>query len=165
MFKWFNSQRPRPSGDAPQRWFFFEVLEKNGATRYHAVQGVSYAGALRGVQKRYPDMESCRPLPRREYHMKREAQHKKSRPTPETNDEPRHLNRRDPAELAHAKALGLTGRVTLTEIRTRYREQIAQYHPDKVSHLGPELREVAEKRTREIMDAWQFFKTKYGAGD
>ncbi|MFP2912182.1 J domain-containing protein, partial [Pyxidicoccus sp. 3LFB2] len=35
------------------------------------------------------------------------------------------------------------------------RALIAQYHPDKVAHLAPEFHELAERRTREILDAWE----------
>ncbi|BBO66936.1 hypothetical protein DSCA_08660 [Desulfosarcina alkanivorans] len=39
-------------------------------------------------------------------------------------------------------------------IRAAYRRLAAQYHPDKVQHLGKELRALAEKRFREIQQAY-----------
>ena len=41
------------------------------------------------------------------------------------------------------------------EIRRAYRELLAQYHPDKVAHLGPELRETAHRKTLEIRKAYE----------
>jgi DnaJ-domain-containing protein 1 len=31
-----------------------------------------------------------------------------------------------------------------------YRQRMAEYHPDKVAHLGPELRELAEGKATEF---------------
>ena len=41
------------------------------------------------------------------------------------------------------------------EIAAAYRAKAAQYHPDKVAHLAPEFHSLAERRTREILDAWE----------
>jgi len=46
-------------------------------------------------------------------------------------------------------------------IRKKYKELIAKYHPDKVQHLGVEFQEIAEKKTKEIMEAYDFFRKKY----
>ena len=55
----------------------------------------------------------------------------------------------------------LKGQVTKTEIRKKYLELISKYHPDKVSDLGKELVELAEKKTKEINMAFEWFKKKY----
>lgn len=57
--------------------------------------------------------------------------------------------------------LKLKGKVTKTMIRQKYIELIAQYHPDKVDGLGPELKELANRKTQEINTAYQWMKTKY----
>ena len=57
--------------------------------------------------------------------------------------------------------LGLSGKITLSEVRNRYRELVFQYHPDKVNHLGPKLREVAEQQMTEINEAFEYFKRRY----
>ena len=45
----------------------------------------------------------------------------------------------------------------------RYSEAlIIQYHPDKVAHLAPEFRALAEARTREIMEAWEQLQEQLG---
>ncbi len=41
------------------------------------------------------------------------------------------------------------------EIRHAYQTLIAQYSPDKVASLGPELRELCERKSREINAAYQ----------
>lgn len=58
--------------------------------------------------------------------------------------------------------LGLSGRVTTGEIKAAYRNEIAKYHPDKVTHLAPEFREMARIRTRRIRAAYEYFRGKYG---
>jgi len=60
-----------------------------------------------------------------------------------------------------AAILGLNGRVTLGEIKAAYRNEIAKYHPDKVTHLAPEFREMARIRTRRIRAAYEYFRGKY----
>ena len=46
-------------------------------------------------------------------------------------------------------------------IKTVYRKKIAQYHPDKVSAMGPEIREVAEQKAKEINEAYEHFRKKH----
>lgn len=42
---------------------------------------------------------------------------------------------------------------TMRQIRTAYLEQVKQYHPDKVSHLGAKLIRLAEETTAELNQA------------
>lgn len=51
--------------------------------------------------------------------------------------------------------LGVEPTATDAEVKKAYRERIAAYHPDKVAALGPELREVAEQKTRQINLAYE----------
>lgn len=57
--------------------------------------------------------------------------------------------------------LGLPSNKTSDNIKNRYRELVMQYHPDRVAHLGPKLKEVAEQQMKEINEAYNFFKSKY----
>jgi uncharacterized membrane protein YkvA (DUF1232 family) len=41
------------------------------------------------------------------------------------------------------------------EIKKAYRELANKYHPDKVVHLGDEFRDLAEKRFKEIEEAYR----------
>lgn len=59
-----------------------------------------------------------------------------------------------PPEEPH-EVLGVRRDAAPEEIRKAYRELIAQYHPDKVAHLGPDLRETANRKTLEIQRAYE----------
>ncbi|RMF96827.1 MAG: DUF1232 domain-containing protein [Candidatus Schekmanbacteria bacterium] len=41
------------------------------------------------------------------------------------------------------------------EIKKAYREMLAKYHPDKVSHLGEELQKLAHEKVIEIKKAYE----------
>jgi curved DNA-binding protein CbpA len=56
----------------------------------------------------------------------------------------------DPYEV-----LGVPRNATRDQIRTSYKRMMALYHPDKVSHLGPELQEVAQLKARELNRAYE----------
>jgi len=40
------------------------------------------------------------------------------------------------------------------QIKAAYHRQISQYHPDKVAHLGADLRALAEEKTKNIQQAY-----------
>ncbi|HPJ93507.1 MAG TPA: DnaJ domain-containing protein [Deltaproteobacteria bacterium] len=54
--------------------------------------------------------------------------------------------------------LGISKGASEEEIRKAYTKLANQYHPDKVQHLGEEFRELAEKRFKEIQQAYQQLK-------
>jgi hypothetical protein len=58
--------------------------------------------------------------------------------------------------------LGLLPEATLAEAKRAWRALIIQYHPDKVAHLAPEFRALAETRTRELMEAWEQLQEQLG---
>jgi DnaJ like chaperone protein len=51
--------------------------------------------------------------------------------------------------------LDISAEASTEEIRAAYRQLLSQYHPDKVASLGPELRELAKRKTQDIIDAYQ----------
>ena len=53
------------------------------------------------------------------------------------------------------QVLGVKRGTSQEEIREAYLSLIKQYHPDRVSHLGPELRELASQKAQEINRAYQ----------
>lgn len=61
-----------------------------------------------------------------------------------------------------AEMLGISGDITMKQIRTAYRQKIAEYHPDKVAALGPKLRDLAEVESKRLNVAYQYFEEKYG---
>ena len=50
--------------------------------------------------------------------------------------------------------LGVTRDATRDEIVRAYREQLKRYHPDRVADLGPELQEVAHRKTIDLQRAY-----------
>jgi len=67
-----------------------------------------------------------------------------------------------PSDNRSAKILGLSGKASMREIRSAYRKKIAEYHPHKVAHLGPKLQKLAEKESKQINEAYNYFEEKYG---
>ena len=63
--------------------------------------------------------------------------------------------------LVALSAFDLEESVTFEHVRSAYRELVKGYHPDKVAHLGPDLRRVAEARTKEINCAYRVLETFY----
>src|SRR6056297_1608349 len=64
--------------------------------------------------------------------------------------------RRDPSGRPNNPyaVLGLKPNANRDEIHAAYRELVQKYHPDKVSHLGEEFQEMAQKRFVEIQNAY-----------
>ncbi|VBB44242.1 DnaJ domain protein [uncultured Desulfatiglans sp.] len=56
------------------------------------------------------------------------------------------------------EVLGVERNAGQDEIRSAYRRLAAQYHPDKLSHLGQEFQALAEKRFKEIQEAYETLK-------
>ena len=72
--------------------------------------------------------------------------------------------REDPRDVASAlSTFGLEESATFDQVRSAYRELVKGYHPDKVAHLGPDLRRVAEAKTKEINSAYRVLETFYAA--
>lgn len=65
-------------------------------------------------------------------------------------------------EDRYYEILGLTPGATFEQIKAAYRKLSMQYHPDKVNHLGEEFRRVAEEKMKELNEAYQFFRKKFG---
>jgi DnaJ-domain-containing protein 1 len=57
---------------------------------------------------------------------------------------------RDPWQV-----LGISRGTSKDEARKAFRALVTQYHPDKVAHLAPEFQELAERKTRELLEAWE----------
>jgi hypothetical protein len=59
------------------------------------------------------------------------------------------------SKLDPYKVLGVHRGASIDEIKAAYRELAAKYHPDKVNHLGDEFKVMAEKKFKEIQEAYQ----------
>ena len=51
--------------------------------------------------------------------------------------------------------LGVDRTASVETIKKAYRELVNKYHPDKVDHLGEEFKALAEKRFKQIQQAYQ----------
>jgi preprotein translocase subunit Sec63 len=64
-------------------------------------------------------------------------------------------------EEEYRQILGLAPGDSPAAIRKKYKDLLSKYHPDKVQHLGIEFQDMAEKKTKAIMEAYEFFRKKY----
>ncbi len=56
--------------------------------------------------------------------------------------------------------LGVNRGASTGEIKNAYRKLANKYHPDKVDHLGEEFKELAEKKFKDIQEAYQKLTAK-----
>jgi DnaJ-domain-containing protein 1 len=52
------------------------------------------------------------------------------------------------------QVLGVPPTASILDIKTAYRLRISLYHPDRVAGLGEELQQLAEKKAKEINEAY-----------
>ena len=64
-------------------------------------------------------------------------------------------------EKHFAQILKLQSPYAFEEVRQAYKEQMKQYHPDQVDHLGPDLKDLANRMTKDINEAYAFFERKF----
>lgn len=57
-------------------------------------------------------------------------------------------------ELPWNLVLGVTASANRAEIVAAYKQKISQYHPDKVANMGEEIRDLADRRSKEINAAY-----------
>ncbi len=97
------------------------------------------------------------------------AQSDGARARPNDRSEEPHAEPRSESRTAGPKAwhevLGVAPSASLPEIRSAYRSLMSQYHPDKVASLGPELRDLAERKSREITQAYREVTTSRGTAE
>ena len=58
------------------------------------------------------------------------------------------------------KVLEIDRGASQDDIKRAYRQLAGKYHPDKVEHLGDEFKVLAEKRFKEVQQAYQELKLK-----
>jgi hypothetical protein len=68
------------------------------------------------------------------------------------NEEPRKNTASAPGDPY--TVLGIARDASPEEIKTAYRQLANKYHPDKVSHLGDEFTDIADRRFKEIQSAY-----------
>lgn len=77
------------------------------------------------------------------------------KPAPE-QAEAQQNSRQTPQEEPWFRILGVPESAGKEEIASAYKAKIRQYHPDKVASLGPELRELAELKSKQINAAYDY---------
>lgn len=65
----------------------------------------------------------------------------------------------DDGPAAHERSwhevLGVAADAGKDQVAAAYKRMIGQYHPDKVEQMGPEIRELARRRSAEINAAYE----------
>lgn len=56
------------------------------------------------------------------------------------------------------KVLGLDNSASIAEIKKAYRKKAIEHHPDKVEHLGEDIRKGAEEKFRQVNEAYEQIK-------
>jgi len=60
------------------------------------------------------------------------------------------------------KILEVSPNATNEEVKKAYREMAIKYHPDKVSHLGEEIKKSAEEKFKNVNEAYEKIKKERG---
>jgi DnaJ-like protein len=58
--------------------------------------------------------------------------------------------------------LGVSDHVGEADLKSAYGRALARYHPDTVEHLGAEFQDLAARRTKEIIEAYEYLRTVHG---
>jgi DnaJ like chaperone protein len=73
----------------------------------------------------------------------------------QSTDEPKQeQSQKPPLEKSWYEILEVSPSSSLDEIKLAYKKKISMYHPDKVSSMGPEFNEIAQKKSKEINSAY-----------
>ena len=115
--------------------------------------------ALSQLSSRIPAPDPARkPGPRKEAAPKASRQAPGSTPPPRGSQAYSEPPPPPPPPQAPArdpwKVLGIAPGTPKDEARRAFRALVTQYHPDKVAHMAPEFQELAERKTRELLEAW-----------
>jgi len=62
------------------------------------------------------------------------------------------------SDTAYYELLGLKPGCSLDELKKAYKTACKAFHPDKVQHLGEEVRKVAEDKLKKINQAYEYLK-------
>jgi DnaJ like chaperone protein len=60
------------------------------------------------------------------------------------------------------KILEISSNSTIEEIKSAYKKKMMEYHPDRVSNLGQELKNLATKKSKEINESFNLIKQSKG---
>ena len=116
-----------------------------------------------GKEQDYETSNNTEPRPQIENNSSEQDEKSENKDSASRNHEPILFAE----DIKQAKVLGLNREEAMdfTEIKSTYRRIIAQYHPDKVGDMGPEIKEIAEAKAKEINHAYQHFRNKFQRHD
>ena len=91
----------------------------------------------------------------------RKASNSKAEKSGERDDATESINQK-PRDISFDpyRVLGLSPLASQVEVEAGFKREIALYHPDKVAHLGDDLKKVAHERTLEIQRAFEALSSK-----
>ncbi len=97
--------------------------------------------------------------------QKFQQQNKKEEPKKEQKkEERREIPKRpaaDPGPSPESVFELLPGqKLSSSELKTRYHDLLKQSHPDRVASMGPDFKKLAEKKTKELNDAYAKLKKR-----
>jgi len=80
-----------------------------------------------------------------------------------TDKEHSSYTRQDESLKKCYQILGIEQGASPSDVKNAYKRKISEYHPDKVSKLGDEIRQLAEEKSKEINTAYQLLKERGAA--
>jgi|GEM_PF-6872995 len=148
--------------DRAVKWFEFEVHKRENRQNVK-VPAESYKDALNKIQRIHPNcmvslvkqwtqMEHLKPPPT--------ARRRAVPPPPPERPEQTHNSRETDKQHNNStispywEVLGVAKDASITEIKKAYVQRLKEYHPDRVADMGPELKKLAERKTFEILEAF-----------
>jgi hypothetical protein len=134
-----------------------KLLGVSHGGEWYVVTPPFYADDLNRINRRRReriDEERAEQAKRAQQERQEQQRHSQAEPNSSPIKDERH----------YKTLLGLPDQITPEDLTKRYRELVTQYHPDKVSGLGPKIQQVAEEEMKEINAAYEFLKARYGTG-
>jgi hypothetical protein len=141
--------RANEQADAPRRADEDQRQRENDAAAWQAF----WQNPASEAPRRADEDQRQRENDAAEFRRNRDDEHRSEAKRRADEDRP-HPSKPIRVTDPHA-VLGLSRSATRDQIKTAYRVLIAQYHPDKVAQLGPELQHLATEKTKDINDAYR----------
>jgi|JI6StandDraft_1071083.scaffolds.fasta_scaffold01691_8 DnaJ-domain-containing protein 1 len=127
---------------------------------YWIVSHLGSSAKAKNAQEKPRDAAEAEALRQRD-EAATEAQRRRDEAERETSQRQRDTEDSEPTDWH--KILNVAPDAAPQEIRRAYKTLMSQYHPDKVAALGPELRDLCERKSKEINTAYDSAMAERGA--